>query len=183
MTDVDIVAYGREPVAIHRQRVRSPGAGSRYLRRAATLSQPAAERNVGLSVSPWARGKGIGSLLLERAGLVATARGIRTLFVRNLNFNAALRRLAQRTGMRVACASSARSPRNRPAGGGQWPRSARSLRVEHHAGRSRRCALSGAGRPRLIRGRRIAGADPDLTWRSPWSPSMKQARRPGVARL
>jgi hypothetical protein len=49
--------------------------------------------------------------LLERAGLLASARGARTLFVRNLNFNAALRRLAHRVGMQVACAPSARSTR------------------------------------------------------------------------
>ena len=66
---------------------------------------------LGLSVSAWARGKGIGTLLLERAALVAGARGASTLFVRNLNFNAALRRLAQRVGMQVACAPSTRSTR------------------------------------------------------------------------
>lgn len=66
---------------------------------------------LGLSVSAWARGKGIGTLLLERAGVLASARGTRTLFVRNLNFNAALRRLAHQVGMQVACAHSARSTR------------------------------------------------------------------------
>jgi len=66
---------------------------------------------MGLSVSAWARGKGIGTLLLERAALVAGARGARTLFVRNLNFNAALRRLAHRVGMQVACAPGTRSTR------------------------------------------------------------------------
>ncbi|HEX4585889.1 MAG TPA: GNAT family N-acetyltransferase [Burkholderiaceae bacterium] len=67
--------------------------------------------DVGLSVSAWARGKGIGSLLLERARRVAAARGVRTLFVRNLNSNSALRRLAHHLGMQVACAPSARSAR------------------------------------------------------------------------
>ena len=67
--------------------------------------------DLGLSVSPWARGKGIGALLLERAGGLAAACGARTLFVRNLNFNAALQRLARRVGMRVACAPSAASTR------------------------------------------------------------------------
>jgi len=66
---------------------------------------------LGLSVSAWARGKGIGTLLLERAALLASARGAGTLFVRNLNFNAALRRLAHRVGMQVACAPSTRSTR------------------------------------------------------------------------
>jgi GNAT superfamily N-acetyltransferase len=117
MTDVDIVAYVESLL-------QSAGNVFVVLEPAPDISgvlhleSTGGGANVGLSVSPWARGKGIGSLLLERAGLVATARGIRTLFVRNLNFNAALRRLAQRTGMRVACASSARSPRiDRPAAG------------------------------------------------------------------
>jgi hypothetical protein len=60
--------------------------------------------NLGLSVSAWARNLGIGTLLLQRAGLLARARTLRTLFVRNLNFNAALQQLALRLGMRVACA-------------------------------------------------------------------------------
>jgi GNAT superfamily N-acetyltransferase len=67
--------------------------------------------DLGLSVSAWARGQGIGKLLLERAAVLARARGIKTLFVRNLNFNAALQRLAHRVGMNVACAPSARSMR------------------------------------------------------------------------
>ncbi|HUD24696.1 MAG TPA: GNAT family N-acetyltransferase [Burkholderiaceae bacterium] len=79
--------------------------------------------DLGLSVSAWARGKGIGTLLLERAGLLARARGASTLFVRNLNFNTALQRLAHRVGIRIACAPSARSTRlELPAGN---PRAAR----------------------------------------------------------
>jgi GNAT superfamily N-acetyltransferase len=65
--------------------------------------------DVGLSVSAWARGKGIGTLLLERAALLAGGRGVNTLFVRNLNFNAPLRRLAHQVGMQVACSPGARS--------------------------------------------------------------------------
>jgi GNAT superfamily N-acetyltransferase len=65
--------------------------------------------DVGLSVSAWARGKGIGTLLLERAALLASGRGVNTLFVRNLNFNAPLRRLAHGVGMQVACSPGARS--------------------------------------------------------------------------
>ena len=34
--------------------------------------------NLGLSVSTWARGKGIGTLLLERTGLYASSRGVST---------------------------------------------------------------------------------------------------------
>lgn len=67
--------------------------------------------DIGLSVSAWARGKGIGSLLLERARRVAAASGARTLFARNLNFNTALQRLARRVGLQVACSPSARTTR------------------------------------------------------------------------
>jgi hypothetical protein len=59
---------------------------------------------VGVSVSAWARRMGIGTLLLRRAGAEASARGLKTLFVRNLNLNSALQRLALRLGMSVACA-------------------------------------------------------------------------------
>jgi GNAT superfamily N-acetyltransferase len=65
--------------------------------------------DLGLSVAAWARGKGIGTLLLERAGDLAANRGANTLFVRNLNFNTALRRLARHAGMRIACAPGTRS--------------------------------------------------------------------------
>jgi hypothetical protein len=110
MTDVDIVAYvetllesiGNVLVVVEP----APDiSGVLHLQFASGAA------DLGLSVSAWARGKGIGTLLLERAGLLASARGIRTLFARNLNFNASLRRLAHRVGMRVACAPSARSTR------------------------------------------------------------------------
>jgi GNAT superfamily N-acetyltransferase len=65
--------------------------------------------DLGLSVAAWARGKGIGTLLLQRAGLMASTQGVRTLFVRNLNSNEGLRRLARQVGMQVACAPGARS--------------------------------------------------------------------------
>jgi GNAT superfamily N-acetyltransferase len=60
--------------------------------------------DLGLSVAAWARGKGIGTLLLERAEVLANSRGVTTLFVRNLNFNTALRRLARHAGLQIACA-------------------------------------------------------------------------------
>jgi GNAT superfamily N-acetyltransferase len=63
--------------------------------------------SLGLSVSARARNLGIGTLLLQRAGRLASARGLKTLFVRNLNLNAGLQRLALRLGMRVACAPHA----------------------------------------------------------------------------
>jgi hypothetical protein len=65
--------------------------------------------NLGLSVSAWARNLGIGTLLLQQAGLLARARALTTLFVRNLNFNTALQRLALRLGMRVACTPNAQT--------------------------------------------------------------------------
>ena len=63
---------------------------------------------LGLSVSARSRGLGIGTLLLQRAKLLARAQGLRTLYVRNLSVNATLQRLALRLGMVVACAPSAR---------------------------------------------------------------------------
>jgi ribosomal protein S18 acetylase RimI-like enzyme len=82
---------------------------------------------LGLSVSAWARGLGIGTLLLQRAASMARAGGFKTLYVRNLNLNTALQQLALRLGMSVACASTALTTsldvpetggwRPRPAGG------------------------------------------------------------------
>jgi hypothetical protein len=74
--------------------------------------------DLGLSVAAWARGKGIGTLLLQRGGLLASARGVRTLFVRNLNSNEALRRLARHVGMQVACSPGASSTRLEVPGNG-----------------------------------------------------------------
>jgi GNAT superfamily N-acetyltransferase len=64
---------------------------------------------LGLSVSDWARRQGIGTLLLERACLFASSRGINTFYVRNLSANMALRSLAHRVGMKVAWAPNAES--------------------------------------------------------------------------
>jgi len=63
--------------------------------------------NLGLSVSSWARNQGIGAFLLQRAGLLARARGLKTLFVRNLRFNSAFQQLAVRLGLNVACTPNA----------------------------------------------------------------------------
>jgi hypothetical protein len=60
--------------------------------------------DLGLSVSGWARGKGIGRCLLERAALRAGVRGVRTMFVSNLGGNEPLRRLARAMGMQIALA-------------------------------------------------------------------------------
>jgi hypothetical protein len=62
---------------------------------------------LGLSVSAWARGLGIEKLLLQRSGRLARARGLKTLFVRNLSFNTPLQQAALRLGMSVACGSTA----------------------------------------------------------------------------
>jgi hypothetical protein len=79
--------------------------------------------NLGLSVSAWARNLGIGTVLLQRAGLLARARGLTALFVRNLGVNTGLQGLALRLGMRVACAPSSpdESPEV-PAANGHQPR-------------------------------------------------------------
>jgi GNAT superfamily N-acetyltransferase len=106
---------------------------------------------LGLSVSAWARGKGIGALLLERAGLLASARGVRTLFVRNLNFNTALQRLALRLDMSIACAPTARSTRlELPANGASAPRRdpfAGALTLADHSLRSDWRHVAAAARP------------------------------------
>ena len=61
--------------------------------------------DLGLSVSPWARSKGVGSSLLERACLLAAGRGVAALFVHKLGDNEQLQRLAQRAGLQVVCAA------------------------------------------------------------------------------
>lgn len=67
--------------------------------------------DLGLSVSSWARARGIGGALLKRAALHAGVRGVTTLFVRNLSANPALQRVALRLGMQVASAPEMRSLR------------------------------------------------------------------------
>jgi hypothetical protein len=71
---------------------------------------------LGLSVSWWACNEGIGTLLLQRAGLLARSWDLKTLFVRNLNLNTALQRLALRLGMNVA--GSLYTPLAAPAANG-----------------------------------------------------------------
>ena len=75
---------------------------------------------VGLTVSAWARKMGIGTLLLQQAGEVARAQGLRTLFVRNLNLNTQLRRLARHLGMSVACAPESIATGLQVAGGERY---------------------------------------------------------------
>jgi GNAT superfamily N-acetyltransferase len=56
---------------------------------------------LGLSVLPGQRRRGMGQALLERAVTHARARGMRTLFMQCLADNAVMQRLARRTGMAV----------------------------------------------------------------------------------
>ena len=72
---------------------------------------------VGLTVTAWARRAGIGTLLLRQATEHARAHGLRTLFVRNLNLHTALRRLALRLHLKVACTSRALACRPLATGG------------------------------------------------------------------
>jgi RimJ/RimL family protein N-acetyltransferase len=59
---------------------------------------------LGLSVLPGARGRGIGRTLLERARLHAQSRGVRVLYTHCLATNEAMKRLARQAGMRVITA-------------------------------------------------------------------------------
>jgi len=79
---------------------------------------------LGLSVSGWARGKGVGTLLLERARTLACARGVTTFFVRNLKHMPALMRLAHHVGMNVICKPGASANR--------WESSASDDGVQQH---------------------------------------------------
>jgi len=62
---------------------------------------------LGLSVASWARGQGIGSLLLQRAVLFAQLRETKIVYVRKLSSNPEMRRLAQRMGLNVAWSPNA----------------------------------------------------------------------------
>lgn len=57
---------------------------------------------LGLSVLPRFRGRGIGTLLMQRAVWLARVRGLKTVFARSLDVNEPLQRLAVRAGMAVA---------------------------------------------------------------------------------
>ena len=106
MTDVEIVAY-MESIFVSADSALVVVEPDREISGVLHLESMGCGVNLGLSVSAWARNLGIGALLLQQAGLLARARALTTLFVRNLNFNTALQRLAARLGMRVACAPNA----------------------------------------------------------------------------
>ena len=106
MTDVEIVSYV-ESMFVSGDRAFVVVEPDRDISGVLHLESMGCGVNLGLSVSAWARNSGIGTLLLQRADMLARARALTTLFVRNLNFNTALQRLALRLGMRVACAPNA----------------------------------------------------------------------------
>jgi GNAT superfamily N-acetyltransferase len=72
---------------------------------AAHLARAEAHAELGVSVLPAHRGRGIGAALLERAHTHARNWGIGTLFMHCLTENAAMMHLARKQGMRIAAAS------------------------------------------------------------------------------
>ena len=72
---------------------------------AAHLARAEAHAELGVSVLPAHRGRGIGGALLERAHTHARNWGIGTLFMHCLTENAAMMHLARKQGMRIAAAS------------------------------------------------------------------------------
>ena len=106
VTDVDIVAYVGN-LFVSAASVYAVAEPDGDISGVLHLEFTNAGANLGLSVSSWARNQGIGRFLLQRAGLLARARGLKTLFVRNLKFNSALQQLALRLGLNVASTSDA----------------------------------------------------------------------------
>jgi len=104
LTDIDIVAYVERlfTTAASVFVVMEP---DQDISGVLALDLPSDGPTLGLSVSSWGRNLGVGTALLQRAGQVARAHGISTMFVPNLRFNSALQRLALSLGMNVACAS------------------------------------------------------------------------------
>jgi GNAT superfamily N-acetyltransferase len=72
---------------------------------AAHLARAEEHAELGVSVLPAHRGRGIGGALLERAHTHARNWGIGTLFMHCLTENAAMMHLARQQGMRIAAAS------------------------------------------------------------------------------
>jgi GNAT superfamily N-acetyltransferase len=72
---------------------------------AAHLARAEDHAELGVSVLPAHRGRGIGGTLLERAHTHARNWGIGTLFMHCLSENAAMMHLARKQGMRIAAAS------------------------------------------------------------------------------
>jgi len=180
---LDIVAYCRSLFAIRRQPVRGPWILLPISPRSA-LSQPRRAR-----MSDWRVALGARQSIRQpaarthRAWLLTTGRGIRTLFVRNLHFNAA-RSPAQRgrhaRGLRSPCA---RCAPHRPAGQA-WPPSQIAPIGNIDARRSSLRFLSVGRRPRLIPRPAEFRADPFEQWRRPCVHHRGGRRgRPGGRRL
>jgi len=72
---------------------------------AAHLARAEDHAELGVSVLPAHRGRGIGAALLERAHTHSRNWGIGTLFMHCLTENAAMMHLARKQGMRIAAAS------------------------------------------------------------------------------
>lgn len=72
---------------------------------AAHLARAEHHAELGVSVLPVHRGRGIGAAMLERAHTHARNWGIGTLFMHCLTENAAMMHLARKQGMRIAAAS------------------------------------------------------------------------------
>ena len=72
---------------------------------AAHLARAEDHAELGVSVLPAHRGRGIGAALLERAHTHARNWGIGTLFMHCLTENAAMMHLARKQGMQIAAAS------------------------------------------------------------------------------
>ena len=104
LTDIDIVAYA-ERLFTTAAKVFVVVERDQDISGVLTLDLASSGPTLGLSVSSWARNLGVGTALLQRAGLLARAHGVQTLFVPNLGFNSALQRLALSLGMNVMCAS------------------------------------------------------------------------------
>jgi GNAT superfamily N-acetyltransferase len=71
---------------------------------AAHLARADGHAELGVSVLPAQRGRGVGAALLERAHVHARNWGIRALFMHCLTENAAMMHLARKQGMRIAAA-------------------------------------------------------------------------------
>ena len=106
VTDIDIVAYV-EHLFVSATNVFVVVEPGQDISGVLALELTRREARLGLSVSSWARNLGIGKDLLQRAAALACALGLRTLFVPNLKFNAALQQLALSVGMNVACSAGA----------------------------------------------------------------------------
>jgi hypothetical protein len=106
LTDIDLVAYV-ERLFISAANVFVVVEPDQDVSGVLALEFTGTDAKLGLSVSSWARNLGVGKTLLHHAGVLAAARGLKTLFVPNLRFNTALQQLALSLGMNVACASGA----------------------------------------------------------------------------